>query len=534
MKSQDERRGRLCMGDLLLDTDQRRLYRDGTDVKLSKLNFRLLHVLASAAPALLTKEELATAVWRGRIVSPETIAQRIKLLRRALSDDAKSPRYIEVVRGQGYRWIPEVVPEPSHRSQTSTFLGNIDAAEGVGLQRPAQPSVAVLPFDTLGDEKLEHRIFADGLTHDLITGLGRSRSLFVTGRGSTFMFRGSGHPAADVGARLGVRYVVQGCVLFSGGKIRVNAALTDADSGNEIWAEVLRGRATDVFEIQDEIVESIAVAVEGEIDLAEQQLAALRRPDSLDAWTSYHRGWWHLNQFAEDSLPQGEHFFRRSMDLDPESARAYAGLSCVYWIRAFLEVSEDRAADIAHALTLANTSVALDYRDPLAHWALGRALQLAENIEESVHEFEIANNLNPNFAFGKFAQAFALMLAGDNAGSNRVVDSARRLSPYDPMSYAMLGIQATNFALLGDYERAANTSVRGAALQTWRCQMFPVIAAVCNSLAHNDDVARRHYQQLLSDRPGYGEQDYFRAFPHQRDANIETLKGAFTSLRNLH
>ena len=534
MAEDNQRHGRLRMDDLLLDVDQRRLYRDGADLKLSKLNFRLLHTLADAAPALVTKEDLANAVWKGRVVSPETIAQRIKLLRRALADDATSPRYIEVVRGQGYRWIPDVIVEIAELSRRSGFVGNADAAVGIGLQRPERPSVAVLPFDTLGDDKLDHSIFADGLTHDLISCLGRSRGLFVTGRGSTFMFRGSGHPAAEVGARLGVRYVVQGCVLFSGGKIRVNAALTDADSGNEIWAEVLQGKAGDVFDIQDEIVEAVAAAVEDEIDLAEQQRAALRRPESLDAWTSYHRGWWHLNQFASDSLEQGEHFFLRSLELDPESARAYAGLSCVYWIRAFLEVSPDRPEDVDQALRLANKSVALDYRDPLAHWSLGRALQLAEKLEESVHEFEISNSLNPNFAFGKFAQAFALMLLGDNEASNHVIDNARRLSPFDPMSYAMLGVQATNHALLGDYELAASTSIRGAGLQAWKCQMFPVIAALCNSLAGNDRVAGDHYRKLLDDRPEYAADDYFRAFPHQRDANVEIINGAFDLLRSYH
>ena len=126
------------------------------------------------------------------------------------------------------------------------------------------------------------------------------------------------------------------------------------------------------------------------------------------------------------------------------------------------------------------------------------------------------------------------MLIGDNEASNQVIDNARRLSPFDPMSYAMLGVQAINLALLGEFEQAASTSVRGAGLQAWKCQMFPVIAALCNSLAQNDGVAKRHYQKLLADRPGYEEADYFRAFPHQCDAGIEVINGAFDNLRSLH
>jgi TolB-like protein len=513
--SQEHRNGRLHTGDLQLDLDQRRTLREGDDLKLSRLTFKLMHALASAAPALVTKDELADRVWDGRIVSPETVAQRIKLLRQALRDDANCPRYVEVVRGQGYRWIPDVLPEANPTGNGSFFSGNRDAASGVALVRPDRPSVVVLPFDTLGDRKLDHRIFADGLSHDLITCLGRSRWLFVVARGSAFMFRGSGHPASDVAAKLGVRYVVQGSVIFSGSRIRVNAALADADSGKEIWSEILQGDAGDIFSIQEEISTAIVAAVEV-------------------AWAAYHRGWWHLNCFAADSCDQGEHFFRRSLQMDPEFARAHAGLSCVYWLRAFLEVSADRNGDIERSLEYAQTSVSLDRRDPLTHWALGRALHLCKKFEQSVQAFELSNELNPNFAFGQFAQAFAMMHLGKNELSNQIIAKARRLSPYDPMCYAMLGVQAINHALLGDYDRAADISVRGASLQAWRCQMFPVIAAVCNVLADRKNTANDHYQQLLQERPGYRADDYFRAFPHQRESDIETINTAFDSLRRFH
>ncbi len=524
--------GRLRIGDLELDLDQRRLFRSSDDLKVGKLTYKLLRALVSAAPALVTKDQLADAVWDGRIVSPETVAQRVKILRKALNDDSAAPRYVEVVRGEGYRLLPEV--EVLSNGSGTQFLGNASSASGVNLERPERPSVVVLPFDTFGDDKTGHRVFADGLTHDLITLIGRTRWLFVTARGSAFMFRGSGHAAEDIAARLGVRYVVQGSVAFSGERIRVNAALADADSGEEIWSEILTGSANDVFSFQDEISSAIVAAIEVEIDQAEQNRARLRRPDTLDAWTAYHRGWWHLNAFEADSCDKGEHYFRRSISLDPDSARAYAGLSCVYWIRAFLEVSADRNADINHALEYGHKAVSLDGRDPLAHLALGRAHHLCSKFESAVQELQTANELNPNFAFGQFALAFAMMHVGRNEESNEILNSARRLSPYDPMSYAMLGIRATNFALIGDYDSAADTSVRGAELQAWRCQMFPVIAAVCNMLAGRDEIARGHYQRLLDERPGYGVDDYFRAFPHQQDTHIETINRAFDALRNTH
>jgi DNA-binding winged helix-turn-helix (wHTH) protein len=140
-------KGHFRLGDLDLDIDQRRLTRQGQDLRLSKLTFRLLHVLASAAPAMVTKDEMADRVWSGLVVSPETVTQRIKLLRDALQDDAQHPRYIEVVHGQGYRWIPAVEPIEHPRQDATKFLGNPDFPEETNLTLPSQPSIAILPLD---------------------------------------------------------------------------------------------------------------------------------------------------------------------------------------------------------------------------------------------------------------------------------------------------------------------------------------------------------------------------------------------------
>ncbi len=526
--------GRFRMGDLDLDVSQRRLTRHGRDLKLSKLTFRLLHVLASSAPSLVTKSELADQVWNGRSVSPETVAQRIKLLREALHDDARHPRYIEVVRGQGYRWIPVVEPKDRTPNSSTQFSGNPDAPLGISLTLPDQPSVVVLPFDTMGDDQLDHRLFADGLTHDIITRISRARWIFVAARGSAFMFHGGEHRIQDVSQKLGVRYVVQGTIAFSGNKISVNAALADAVEGEEIWAEHFRGSVDDIFAIQEEISNLVVGSVETEIEHAEQLRALLEPPANLNAWSACHRGWWHLNSFAPDCCEQAEHFFRQSVRLDPNSSRTYAGLSCVHWLRAFLELNNDRDGEIHQSLELAQHSITLDPRDPLAHWALGRAFHLLQDFAQSVKEFEIANTLNPSFALGQFAQAFAMMHVGDNERSNQLLDSARRLSPYDPMSYAMLGVQAINTAMLGKYDDAADLSVRGAGLLAWQCQMFPVIAAYCNVLAGRDDVAGEYFTKLRNSRPGYDSGDYFRAFPHQREGDIARITDAFQALNKLH
>ena len=103
---------RLLVGDLILDVGRRQVTRDGEFLELPKLSFRLLHALARAAPDFVSHDELVQQIWPGRVISPETITQRIKLVRQVLDDDANEPRYIGLVRGEGYRMLVEVEELP--------------------------------------------------------------------------------------------------------------------------------------------------------------------------------------------------------------------------------------------------------------------------------------------------------------------------------------------------------------------------------------------------------------------------------------
>src|SRR5499425_3690945 len=96
--------------DLTIDLAPRRVRRAGTIIPLKALSFDLLVTLVRAAPSLVSFEQLSERVWPGLVITPETIVQRVKLLRNALGDDAHAPRYIEGVRGRGYRMVAQVHP----------------------------------------------------------------------------------------------------------------------------------------------------------------------------------------------------------------------------------------------------------------------------------------------------------------------------------------------------------------------------------------------------------------------------------------
>ena len=523
--------------DLTLDARQRAVFRDVLRLPLSKLTYELLFALVEAAPALLTHDALAERVWRGRLVTPETLNQRVLLLRRALGDDAGSPRYVRVVRGQGYQLIPPVTMRrgpaarlPALPRADGQADGLTGLSEGVDLSLPEQPSIVVLPFDTNDDA--EHRDFARALTHDVLTRIARTREFFVIARGSAFRFAPGPQDLGEVSRRLGVRYVVQGDVRIGGSGMRIDVALADAVEGRELWAESFQRTRERVFETQEEITDLVVAAISSEVDLAERQRALLETPANLDAWSAYHRGCWHMYRFTPQDYEQAERFFELSARLDPDSSRAFAGLSFVHWQRAFIDLTPDRAGEIQQAFELAQRSHAINPREPLAHWALGRAHLLRGEMSEAIEELRAATALNPSSAVGQYSLGFALMQAGDTIHSIERADKARRLSPYDPMGFAMMGVRGFSLALTGRYDQAAGLLAQAVRQPNAHYHVL-AMAAVCNALAGDEAEARRHLGRLLEVRPGYGEGDFLRAFQFRQPAHTALIGDAFGRLARM-
>ena len=115
---EDAASNRFLVDDLLVDVPRRTVSRDGTKITLPELSFELLAALINAAPALVSVDELMEKVWAGLVVNPETVVQRVKLLRQTLGDDAQQPRYVAGVRGRGYRIVPVVARAPADALQS--------------------------------------------------------------------------------------------------------------------------------------------------------------------------------------------------------------------------------------------------------------------------------------------------------------------------------------------------------------------------------------------------------------------------------
>jgi TolB-like protein/DNA-binding winged helix-turn-helix (wHTH) protein len=554
------------IGAIAIDTEAYEVRSDGSPVAVEPQVFDLLVLLVENRDRIVTRDEIIERVWKGRIVSDAAISSRIKAARRAIGDDGKAQGLIRTIHRRGLRFVGDVVVEGARLpaldsahaepalvsfetealrlterptllvGNTPAPLGNslslgvdtTDSATGLDLSLPNRPSLVVLPFQLLGGD--EHgQIMADGLALDIMTRLARTRWLFVISRGSAFMFRNSTQDVKSIALRLGVRYVVQGDVQFLGGRIRIRTALTDAVATREVWAEHFDRNVNDIFEIQDEIANLVVGAVEGEIEQTERQRALLTHPANLDAWSAYHRATWLMYQFTPESYVEAERLFKLAARLDPNASRVFAGLSFVHWQRAFLEIGKDRDGEIKRALEYAQQALNLDPREPQGHWALGRAFLLQEDFDLALEEVEHSIKLNPNFAMGHYSSGFTRMLVGDYAGTGAAVQQARRLSPYDLMSFAMLATQAVNAAFSGDGEEAALLADRAARQPNAHYHIY-AIAALCNAIALRHDTARQYIDRLAKAHPGYRIKDYFRAFPYRTDSLRDKVRKELMAL----
>lgn len=532
----------------VLDTARRELRRDAVVRPLEPQVYELLLFLLENRHRVVGREELNATIWHGRPVTDAALNSRIKAVRAAVGDDGRSQRIIRTHHRRGYRFSAAVALTTDHLAAASTpdrtdrgagaaLPGRVEpivaAAQDldeVDLSLPGQPSLAVLPLRIAGDPG-PHGELADALTHDIITQLARARWLFVAARGSAFRFANGPYHEHDVGRALGVRYVVQGMTTFKNGNVDVQAALADTVTGEEIWADRFHRSLDDIVAIQEEMADLIVGVIESEVEHSERQRAALLTPDRLDAWGAYHRGCWHMYRFTRQDYDLAESFFQRALALTPNSPRPYAGLSFVHWQRAFLEYGDYRD-ESSKALEYAEECLALDPREPHAHWALGRARLLQQDLDGAVEELEHCVALNPSSAMGQYSLSYALMQNGQGARSNSSVARARRLSPYDAMTFAMYAVQAQNLLFQRQFGDATRYATRAAQQPTAHYHVV-AIAAVCNVMHGDLQTAGQLLARLRAERPDYTAEDYLQAFNHRIPANVSLIQQAFARLQQV-
>ena len=255
-------------------------------------------------------------------------------------------------------------PVRCYRLATAASAAEPTLPESQPLALPDKPSIAVLPFQNMSGDP-EQEFFADGMTEDIITALSRYRSLFVIARNSTFAYKGQSPDLRQVSTELGVRYVLEGSIRKAGQRIRVTAQLIEGTSGAHIWAERYDRQLDDIFELQDEITETISAAIEPELGNFERSRLLRKAPESLDAWESHQRGMWHLWRATSDDLDRAIAFFEQALELHPDYAPALAGIAYARYLLIGLGIvhGASREATIAAGEDIGRRAIAADDRD---------------------------------------------------------------------------------------------------------------------------------------------------------------------------
>ncbi len=217
------------------------------------------------------------------------------------------------------------------------------------LALPDKPSLAVLPFANLsGDPEQEY--FADGVVEDIITALSRVGWFFVIARNSSFTYKGRNVDVKQVGRELGVRYVLEGSIRKAGGRVRITGQLIEAETGHHIWADRFDGKFEDIFDLQDQITESVVGAIEPSVRIAETRRAAAKPTESLTAYDLYLRALPHMHAHTHTGNDTALGLLHRVIALDPDYALAKASIAYVYASRVLLGQASPGEAELAITL----------------------------------------------------------------------------------------------------------------------------------------------------------------------------------------
>jgi adenylate cyclase len=376
-------------------------------------------------------------------------------------------------------------------------------ALALALPLPKRPSLAVLPFANLSGET-DVAWLADGFSETLITDLAKLGGLFVTARNSAFQYKGQTIDIRAVGRELGVNYVLEGSVQRQRQRLRINAQLIDARSGEHLWAERYDRPLADRFQVQDEITRRIAEALD--VALLSGQMVALRRgrTDNLNAFELLRRAdaFWSADQEGQTCERYGRagDLYRQAVAADPDYSSAWVGLARHHMRNVYFHCGGPREESLFQGLEAAERALVLDPEDADAYTAQALAYLFLRNYEDFQAASAQAARLGVNNADTLAYVAWGNLYVGRFEEARRLIRQALRLHPHYPAWY--LNVLAMADFWLGSYrdaERALRISRTRLPGQPYTLVYTVAVAQVQN----RDNAARQAAAALLARHPDF-------------------------------
>ena len=396
-------------------------------------------------------------------------------------------------------------PVEAFMLRADTNAGTLPSIEqslvhGAGtLPLPDKPSIAVLPFANLSAD-IEQEYFSDGVADDIITELSRSRSLFVIARNSSFTYKGRAADVKQVARELGVRYVLEGSVRRSGGRVRVVAQLIDGETGTHIWAERFDRALEDVFAVQDEITTAVVAAILPAVADAEQRRTLRKPPESLGAWEAYQRGQWHYEHRTEADNEAAKQFFQRAIAIDANFSPPYVALARAYLddCGAYGTRSAEDAAELSGSSV--RKAIAIDPEDADAQAIVAWTALMAGKAEEAYDQVLLARTSSPNSPLAILFEAHILMHTGQPVQARQRLAVFLRVNPRGPHSAFAMHWFAVSYYYECDYARSVEAQRRVVARYPDVPNSYRWLAAALGQLGRTEE-ARAALQKALEVSP---------------------------------
>jgi adenylate cyclase len=457
---------------------------------------------------IVGKDDLLREVWPNLVVTENSLVQCVREIRRELGDDEGA--IVRTAPRRGYVLEADV----SH-----------SAAKPVEAAPSKRLMLMVLPLANMGDDP-EQAYFAEALTDDLTTDLGRIPEALVVSRSTAIAYRDRATDARAIRDEIGVRYVVEGSVRRRGDEIVVNLGLTEAEGGALVWSDRLVGARSQLEMLQHRM----AYQVGAELFKAESDRILLRRSANPDAGDLAMRAWWLWQRNDPAKNTEAQRLAREALALDPDCVRALTTLALACVTRLALRTATDWEATIAEGEQAARRAAALEPNHPIVNAPLGSLLSWRGRFEEAlgVLETQVANT--PSLPFGHVWIGITNILMGRPAMAIAPLQRAIALSPRANALSTMYRNVAVAHLHDGNDEEAIAYAERSLRLPNPWARSYETAGAVYGAVGLLDD-GRAAVKVLLERWPGYSVAQHRKEMMSNRPAFLAQRERYLNGLR---
>ena len=379
----------------------------------------------------------------------------------------------------------------------------------------ARVGICVLPFANLGGDP-EQAFFSDGFTSDIITELSRWRMLTVRSKSATLPYRGGTTDPMRVARELEVRYVVEGSVRRLGNRVRITVQLVDGESGAHVWGEKFDREQSEIFDVQDQVVQTIAGTLVGRVQMTDAERARRKPTSSLEAYECVQRGN-ALPWDVPESAAEAARLFEQAIALDPGYAMAHALLGTMR-IGQYRQDPASSTAALDEAFALTQRAVELDDGDSTCHSLFAHACLYRRSFELALQHMRRAVEINPNNPWNRADMGLVLTYAGSAEDALAWMKRAREIDPFfDPPWYWRQTGQI--YMALRQFEQALDMFAH-VPLRTDRTTVY---MAACHARLNQMNQARQICSECLSATPNFSIRQFVSKEPFRDPAETEYL-----------